>query len=87
MDWEVGFHDAFEWEFDCLSESVQDSIFARVKLLAMFGPDLKRPCADTLKGSRRATMIEPRCDADGGLWRIAFAFDPKRKAMLPAAGD
>ncbi len=25
--------------------------------------------------------------ADGGVWRIAFAFDPSRRAILLVAGD
>jgi hypothetical protein len=32
-------------------------------------------------------MKELRFDADGGVWRVAFAFDLKRKAILLAAGD
>lgn len=32
-------------------------------------------------------MKELRCDADGGVWRIAFAFDSERKAVLLVAGD
>ena len=32
-------------------------------------------------------MKEMRFDADGGVWRIAFAFDPKRRAILLVAGD
>ena len=66
---------------------MQDSIFVRVKLLAMVGPGLKRPYADTLKGSKHANMKELRCNADDGVWRIAFAFDPEQKAILLAAGD
>jgi hypothetical protein len=26
-------------------------------------------------------------DADGGVWRIAFAFDPRRRAVLLVGGD
>lgn len=26
-------------------------------------------------------------NASGGIWRVAFAFDPQRKAMLLVAGD
>lgn len=26
-------------------------------------------------------------DFDGGVWRVAFAFDPERKAILLVAGD
>src|SRR6266851_8300425 len=48
---------------------------------------LGRPRVDTLKGSRHANMKELRFDADDGVWRVAFAFDPKRKAILLVAGD
>ena len=42
---------------------------------------------DTLKGSRHANMKELRFSAADGEWRVAFAFDPKRKAILLVAGD
>jgi hypothetical protein len=32
-------------------------------------------------------MKELRFDADGGVWRVAFAFDPRREAIFLAAGD
>jgi hypothetical protein len=32
-------------------------------------------------------MKELRFDADDGVWRIAFAFDVKRRAILLAGGD
>jgi hypothetical protein len=32
-------------------------------------------------------MKELRFDAAGGVWRVAFAFDPKRRAILLVAGD
>lgn len=38
-------------------------------------------------GSRHANMKELRFSAADGEWRVAFAFDPKRKAILLAAGD
>ena len=87
MDWEVAFHNDFETEFDELVETVQDAILAEAALLAKVGPSLKRPYADTLNGSKHANMKELRCTADDGVWRIAFAFDPERKAILLTAGD
>ena len=39
------------------------------------------------KGSRHPNMKELRFDAADGVWRVAFAFDPERKAILLAAGD
>lgn len=78
---------AFEPEFDGLPESVQDEILAHALLLEAFGPQLGRPRVDTLNGSRHANMKELRFDADGGVWRVAFAFDPNRHGILLVAGD
>jgi hypothetical protein len=66
---------------------VQEEIAALVQLLKQFGPALKRPHCDTLKGSRHANMKELRFSAADGEWRVAFAFDPKRKAILLVAAD
>ena len=87
MAWTVAFFDAFEAEFDAFTEEVQDAILARVILLEREGPQLGRPHADTLKGSRHTNMKELRCTTSGGTWRVAYAFDPDRRAILLAAGD
>lgn len=87
MTWTVRFHDAFEGEFDELHEDVQDEILSLMGLLKEFGPRLGRPRVDTLKGSAHANMKELRFDAADGVWRVAFAFDPKRQAILLVAGD
>jgi hypothetical protein len=87
VKWVVAFHDEFDSEFDALSEAVQDEILAHARLLEQFGPLLGRPRVDTLKGSRHTNMKELRFDAADGVWRVAFAFDPKRKAILLVAGD
>jgi hypothetical protein len=87
MKWEVSFHEEFDPEFEALSHAVQDEMLAHLKLLEQFGPRLGRPRVDTLKGSRHANMKELRFDAADGVWRVAFAFDPKRTAILLVAGD
>lgn len=87
MEWKVTFAAEFDVEFEELSEAVQDELLARAKLLAAFRPRLSRPHADTLNDSTFANMKELRFDADGGVWRVAFAFDPERKAILLVAGD
>lgn len=48
---------------------------------------MKRPGADTLAGSKHANMKELRFEAAGGVWRVAYAFDPDRKAILLVAGN
>ncbi len=78
MTWEVEFDPVFDPEFDALPAQVQDELLAHAKLLETFGPTLGRPRADTLNGSRHANMKELRFDAADGVWRVAFAFDPKR---------
>ena len=87
MNWEIDFHPAFDPEFDVLAPKVQDELLAQAKLLEAFGPTLGRPRVDTLNGSRHANMKELRFTVSGGVWRIAFAFDPERKAILLVAGD
>lgn len=56
-------------------------------LLGEYGPRLGRPHADTLNGSRHANMKELRFKAAGGAWRVTYAFDPNRRAILLIAGD
>ena len=70
-----------------MSRKVRTELLAHARLLEQRGPLLRRPHADTLNGSRHANMKELRFNADGGVWRVAFAFDPKRKGILLVAGD
>ena len=70
-----------------MEEDLQDELLAHGKLLQEFGPDLGRPAVDTLKGSRHSNMKELRFAWEGQVWRIAFAFDPRREAILLAGGD
>ena len=69
------------------SETVQDELLAHAALLEALGPQLKRPWADTLNGSKYTNMKELRFEADDGVWRVAFAFDPERNGILLVAGD
>jgi len=87
MMWAVLLHDDFDAELNDLPEAVQDEVLALMGLLKQFGPALGRPRVDTLKGSRHANMKELRFDAADGVWRVAFAFDPKRQAILLVGGD
>ena len=87
MKWSVDFHGDFAPEFQALNEVVQDELLAHVAVLETFGPQLGRPRVDTLKGSRHSNMKELRFDAAAGVWRFAFAFDPKRRAIILCGGD
>lgn len=87
MSWAAYFHPRFKIEFDELSTAVQDELLASLIPLREYGPSLGRPEVDTLNDSKYANMKELRFRADGGVWRVAFAFDPKRNAILLVAGD
>jgi len=87
VKWEVDLHDDFVPEYRDLHQDVQDELLAHIELLEQFGPQLGRPRADTLNDSRHANMKELRFAAADGAWRVAFAFDPNRKAILLVAGD
>ncbi len=87
ISWTVLFHDAFDAEFCAFAEALQDELLAHAVLLREFGPNLGRPTVDGLKGSKHSNMKELRFNWEGGVWRIAFAFDPQRQAILLAGGD
>jgi hypothetical protein len=87
VSWVVAMSDEFTPEFNELHPEVRNEILAHSRLLQQFGPLLGRPRVDTLDDSRHANMKELRFDAADGVWRVAFAFDPKRRAILLLAGD
>lgn len=87
MTWIVEFNDVFFTEFVEFSEEVKRELVLRVEYLKDFGHSLGRPYVDTLSGSKHSNMKELRFDADNGVWRVVFAFDPERKAILLVAGD
>jgi hypothetical protein len=85
--WLVAFHPDFAPEVNRFSEAVRRDIYSLVGLLKKLGPQLGRPQVDTFKGSKHSNMKELRFSADGGAWRVAIAFDIKRRAILLVGGD
>lgn len=70
-----------------MSAGMQDELLAQAKVLERLGPAAGRPRIDTLAGSTIANLKELRFNADDGAWRVAFAFDPRRRAVLLVAGN
>ena len=87
MAWAVEFTDEFEGWWNGLSEDEQVDVDAKVRLLEELGPALGRPHADTVQGSRHANMKELRIQHAGRPYRVLFAFDPRRRAILLLGGD
>jgi hypothetical protein len=87
MAWEVEYTDEFRDWWNDLTAEEQDSVEQVVGLLEELGPALSRPRADTVKKSRHANMKELRVQHSGKPYRVLFAFDPRRCAMLLVGGD
>jgi len=87
MAWLVEFHDEFYEEYRDFAPEVQKKIAKNAKLLEEHGPTLPRPYADTVTNSTYKNMKELRCTINSREWRILFAFDPDRKAILLSGGD
>lgn len=75
-----------EW-FENQESKSKSEILASVLLLKEFGPQLGRPYADTLKGSKIKNLKELRVKSYRHVYRIAYYFDEKRNALLLTAGD
>lgn len=87
MRWTILFHPAFrDWLYE-QPEELQDSILASIGLLKNEGPLLGRPYVDTLQGSQYPNLKELRVQHRGQPWRILFAFDPLRQAILLVGGN
>lgn len=87
MEWAVEFTDEFGAWFEALTEPEQEDIVAVVGALERRGPALGRPYVGTLRGSRHRHMKELRVQHAGRPYRILFAFDSRRCAILLIGGD
>ena len=86
-EWELEYTDEFgEW-WDGLAEAEQEDVRASVNLLRRFGPTLGRPHVDSVASSRHANIKELRIQHRGRPYRVLFAFDPRRAAILLIGGN
>jgi len=69
------------------SEDEQDDIAAYVKLLEEKGPSLPFPYSSGVEGSRHNHMRELRIQHAGDPYRVLYAFDPRRTALLLLGGN
>jgi hypothetical protein len=87
MKWNIMFDPDFRIWFYQQEQEFQDEGLAVLGVLEEFGPKLGRPRVDTLEGSDFQNMKELRIQYKGEPWRILFAFDPKRQAILLVGGN
>ena len=87
MEWEVHYTDQFGQWWDSLSAEEQNSVAMVVDLLEERGPSLRRPYSDVIASSRHANMKELIIQHEGRPYRVLYAFDPRRCAILLIGGD
>jgi hypothetical protein len=77
--WEVYVTDEYlEW-FSQLPDHDKEAVLIKVHLLVEFGPELSRPYADTLHGSKIRNMKELRIKTIEHIYRIAYYFNNRRQ--------
>jgi hypothetical protein len=87
MTWEVEYTDELGAWWAGLNEDEQASVAASVSLLEVKGPQLGFPHSSGINGSRHSHMRELRIQHDGKPYRVLYAFDPRRAAILLIGGD
>ncbi len=85
--WEVIFQQEFGEEFRAFGDAARFAILSKLQVLRVAGPNLSRPHVDTIQGSAYPNMKELRVQVGGRPWRVLFAFDPARRAVLLVGGD
>ncbi|MBZ9937644.1 type II toxin-antitoxin system RelE/ParE family toxin [Mesorhizobium sp. BR1-1-16] len=87
MVWAVEYTDEFGAWFGTLNEAVQDDIDRLVGVLEVKGPQLPFPHSSGIESSRHDHMRELRVQSGGHPYRIFYAFDPRRAAILLVGGN
>jgi hypothetical protein len=85
--WEVEFSDEFGAWWDSLTTAEQESVDYTVSLLQELGPMLKMPHSSGIETSRHKHMRELRIQHGGRPYRVLYAFDSRRTAILLIGGD
>ena len=87
MGWEVEYTDELGIWWDTLDEGEQESIAVCVRLLEERGPNLPFPYSSGVESSRYSHMRELRVQHRGMPYRVLYAFDPRRAAILLIGGN
>jgi len=87
MAWDVEYTDEFEtWWINELDSAGRESVAAYVGLLEERGPALEYPYSSGIRRSRYSHLRELRIQHEGRPYRVLYAFDPRRTAVLLLGG-
>ena len=87
MAWDVEGTDEFAAWFGGLSDAEQVAVGRVVEMLVEHGPLLPFPYSSGVTTSRHRHMRELRVQQEGRPYRVLYAFDPRRTAILLLGGD
>src|SRR5262249_32678514 len=87
MECRVEFTNEFESWWNGLTAEEQEDVDACVILLEKHGPNLKFPYSSGVVQSKFDHMRELRIQHSGRPYRVLYAFDPRRAALLLLGGD
>lgn len=87
MEWEVEYTSEFFAWWGKLSEGEQNAIAASVGLLEIHGSTLGYPHSSQIQTSKHSHMRELRVQHKGDPYRVLYAFDPRRCAILLIGGN
>lgn len=85
--WEIEYTDEFERWWISLSEGEQIDVAAVIDLLEFLGPSLQFPYSSGIQGSKHNHLRELRIQHAGSPYRVLYALDPRRTAILLIGGN
>lgn len=86
MEWEIEYTDEFEAWWNSLNEEEQIDIDSVVGLLEEKGPHLPYPYSSNIEWAKYGEIRELRIQHKGKPYRVIYAFDPRRTAILLIGG-
>ncbi len=75
------------WTGSTLTEGEREAIESIVDLLEIHGPDLRHPYSSGIEGSQLSHLRELRKQHAGDPYRVLYAFNPLRTAILLLGGN
>jgi hypothetical protein len=84
--WDVEYTDNFEGWWNGITAEEQESVTFVVEMLIERGPQLDHPYSSSINGSKHDHMRELRIQHQGEPYRVLYAFDPRRNAILLLGG-
>lgn len=87
MSYEVEYTEEFRTWWDALPKAEQRALTRGIVILEAAGPNVPFPFSSSVRGSRHGHMRELRVQHAGRPYRLLYAFDPRRAALVLFGGD